>query len=499
MSRSSRRHAVVGAGAGPVRRLRAAARPSRAAACRPRRSPGRACSGDSGDVDERHRLQPVHVARERAAQRHELRPVEARELARRRAAARRAPPARCRRAQLLAREQQHLLDLGQRELVARRREVAIQRFERRLLRLRFGEPRLEQRELRLRFAQIAGQRGFASPSPARRRLAVVSRCATSVRSALASPARRPSAARRRPTATAARNATTTQRRAISACAAARRRPAAPDVARGRALRRVGIGHGVEDAGGSPILAAGRAAPPADAARDGALSTAPTRDGLRRAARPPSEPDPVNGLTLLVADRARRRHRRRLARRRHARRAREATLPMRRCRSPCRAPSRRRGSPQRRDAAVAAPAPPAPDRTISLPSGPGSSAATRARIAALAPCARRPRRGNAASSRHSPTIGASCCATLADARARNRALPAARRRHREQRAAAAARRARRARRPQADRRRRPGARAHAAPARHRHYRQIARWSERDIDEFDAQAAPSFPAASAATRG
>ena len=55
--------------------------------------------------------------------------------------------------QLLAREQQHLLDLGQRPFVARRRELAIQRLERGLLGLRFGEPVFEQRDLGLRFAQ----------------------------------------------------------------------------------------------------------------------------------------------------------------------------------------------------------------------------------------------------------------------------------------------------------------------------------------------------------
>src|SRR2546421_419484 len=55
---------------------------------------------------------------------------------------------------LLAREQQHLLDFGERPFIARRRELAIQRFERGLLRLRLGEPVFEQRDLRLRIAQI---------------------------------------------------------------------------------------------------------------------------------------------------------------------------------------------------------------------------------------------------------------------------------------------------------------------------------------------------------
>src|SRR5204863_2639182 len=55
--------------------------------------------------------------------------------------------------QLLARELQHLLDLGQRPFVARRRELAIKRLERRLLVLRFGETAFEQGNLRLCFTQ----------------------------------------------------------------------------------------------------------------------------------------------------------------------------------------------------------------------------------------------------------------------------------------------------------------------------------------------------------
>jgi len=61
--------------------------------------------------------------------------------------------------QLLAGDQQHLLDLGQRDFVAGRGEIAVQRLERRLLRLRFGEALLEQRDLRLRVAQVG--RGLA--------------------------------------------------------------------------------------------------------------------------------------------------------------------------------------------------------------------------------------------------------------------------------------------------------------------------------------------------
>ena len=90
----------------------------------------------------------------RAPQRHELRAVEALQLGvgelqrgeRRRHVARKL--------QLLARDQQHLLDLGDRDFVARRREIAVERLQRRLLRLRFREPRLEQRDFRLGFAKL---------------------------------------------------------------------------------------------------------------------------------------------------------------------------------------------------------------------------------------------------------------------------------------------------------------------------------------------------------
>ena len=74
--------------------------------------------------------------------------------------------------QLLARDQQHLLDLGQRDLVARRREIAVERLQRRLLRLRFGEPRLEQRDLRLRVAQLGRELRLRLAGRLRRRLDV---------------------------------------------------------------------------------------------------------------------------------------------------------------------------------------------------------------------------------------------------------------------------------------------------------------------------------------
>ncbi len=72
--------------------------------------------------------------------------------------------------QLLARDEQHLLDLGERDLVTRRREIAVERLERRLLRLRFGDARLEQRDLRLRVAQIGPKLRLRLRRGLRRRL-----------------------------------------------------------------------------------------------------------------------------------------------------------------------------------------------------------------------------------------------------------------------------------------------------------------------------------------
>jgi hypothetical protein len=104
-------------------------------------------------VHVRHGLQPIHVASQRAPQGKELRPVKPLQLGvgelkrgqRRRHIARKL--------QLLARELQHLLDLGQRPFVSRRCELAIKRLQRGLLRLRFGQPVFEQGELRLRFSR----------------------------------------------------------------------------------------------------------------------------------------------------------------------------------------------------------------------------------------------------------------------------------------------------------------------------------------------------------
>ncbi len=73
------------------------------------------------DIDEGNGLQPVHVARKCAAQRHELWAVQALQLGvgkLQRSERRRDVAGKL---QLLAGEQQHLLDFGQRPLVARRR------------------------------------------------------------------------------------------------------------------------------------------------------------------------------------------------------------------------------------------------------------------------------------------------------------------------------------------------------------------------------------------
>ena len=106
------------------------------------------------DVHVRHGLQAIHVARQRAAQRHELRAVEALQLGV--GELERGERGRdvARELQLLARDQEHLLDLGDRDLVPRRREVAVERLQRRLLGLRLREPRLEERDFCLGVAQV---------------------------------------------------------------------------------------------------------------------------------------------------------------------------------------------------------------------------------------------------------------------------------------------------------------------------------------------------------
>ena len=92
--------------------------------------------------------------RQRTPQRQELRPVQALELGIGELQRRERGWHVARELQLLARQHQHLLDLGQRPFVARWRKFAIERFQRRLLRLRFGEAVFQQRDLGLRFAQV---------------------------------------------------------------------------------------------------------------------------------------------------------------------------------------------------------------------------------------------------------------------------------------------------------------------------------------------------------
>ena len=112
----------------------------------------------SGHIDEGHRLQTIHVTGQCAPQRQELRPIQTLELGigelQRRERRRNVSG----KLQLLAREEQHLLDLGQRPFVARRRELAIQRLERGLLRLRLAEAVFEERDLGLRVAQAVLRR-----------------------------------------------------------------------------------------------------------------------------------------------------------------------------------------------------------------------------------------------------------------------------------------------------------------------------------------------------
>ena len=75
------------------------------------------------------------------------------------------PPER----KLLARQHENLLDLGQRKLVARRREIAIQRFERRLLRLKLGNARVEQVRASPVRRAARSQHPIRVRAPARRR------------------------------------------------------------------------------------------------------------------------------------------------------------------------------------------------------------------------------------------------------------------------------------------------------------------------------------------
>ena len=124
---------------------------------------------ESRSVDERDGSQLIHLARQGASERHELRAIETLKLrvGELQRGQRRGDVAR--ELELLARDKQHLLDLGKGDLVARGREVAIKRLERRLLRLRFGDPCFEQRgaclrvthlgrEIRLRLARRLSRR-----------------------------------------------------------------------------------------------------------------------------------------------------------------------------------------------------------------------------------------------------------------------------------------------------------------------------------------------------
>jgi len=105
-----------------------------------------------GDVEHRKRLEPLDVARQRAPHGNELRPVGFRqaslgELQREQRGAHVAGEL-----QLLRSDGEDLLDLGELPFVAVARQLLVQRFQRELLALRFGEARFELRHLELRVA-----------------------------------------------------------------------------------------------------------------------------------------------------------------------------------------------------------------------------------------------------------------------------------------------------------------------------------------------------------
>ena len=128
--------------------------------------------GDADDVNERNRLQFVHVASERPPQKRELWTIHPRELAVGELQRRKRSLHIAGKRQLLTGEHEHLLDFGERKLVARGRKLAIERLQRGLLRLRFGEPRFEQRDLRLRVPQFVAEIRFPRLRLSQRRIGV---------------------------------------------------------------------------------------------------------------------------------------------------------------------------------------------------------------------------------------------------------------------------------------------------------------------------------------
>ena len=108
--------------------------------------------GEANHVDVGRGLQALDVAPKHLAQRDELRAVAAGEarIGRLQRHQRRLHIAG--QLQLLRRDGEDLVDLGQRPLVAIARQLLVQRFQCHLLVLRFGELAIQLREARLRFA-----------------------------------------------------------------------------------------------------------------------------------------------------------------------------------------------------------------------------------------------------------------------------------------------------------------------------------------------------------
>ena len=125
--------------------------------------------------------------------------------------------------QLLRGDGEHLLDLGELPFVAVARQLLVQRLERELLALRFGEARLELRHLDVRLAQPLPATGARSSAPRAHR----PRCR-------AAGARAPPASRRCGRARRARTASPAPRRAPRRSAAAAARASGAR----RAVRRV---------------------------------------------------------------------------------------------------------------------------------------------------------------------------------------------------------------------------------------------------------------------
>ncbi|HSF69969.1 MAG TPA: hypothetical protein VLA47_06275, partial [Nitrospira sp.] len=90
---------------------------------------------------------------ERPAHGQELRPVGARQPALGKLQRKHRGAHIARQLQLLLRDRQYLLDLGELPLIAVARQLLVERLQRKLLALRFGLPGFQRTELRLRVAQ----------------------------------------------------------------------------------------------------------------------------------------------------------------------------------------------------------------------------------------------------------------------------------------------------------------------------------------------------------